>query len=271
MEAHGDDALDNIPGLSGHHRVRDIPEGIVSGPPYSQIAVLLRSMAERLLRRPPTAAALVLNTFVGFDVTTDAAFASGFDHYLPIGPLHLLADPLHPLADPDPSNCLSWLDQHPPASVAYVSFGTIESAQELLPPGFSDRVRANGTGLVVSWAPQKVVLGHAAVGAFVSHCGWNSVLESVAAGVPMVCRPFFGDQRMNARAVESMWGIGITLRGGVAAEEAVAGALDVVLRGEEGRRMRERAREIKAKAEAAAGVGGSSSENLKKLLKIVCG
>ncbi|XP_020083160.1 anthocyanidin 3-O-glucosyltransferase 7-like [Ananas comosus] len=298
MEAHGDDALDNIPGLSGHHRVRDIPEGIVSGPPYSQIAVLLRSMAERLLRRPPTAAALVLNTFVGFDVTTDAAFASGFDHYLPIGPLHLLADPPHPLADPDPSNCLSWLDQHPPASAAYVGFGTVampppaeiaalanglessrapfvwslkESAQELLPPGFSDRVRANGTGLVVSWAPQKVVLGHAAVGAFVSHCGWNSVLESVAAGVPMVCRPFFGDQRMNARAVESMWGIGITLRGGVAAEEAVAGALDVVLRGEEGRRMRERAREIKAKAEAAAGVGGSSSENLKKLLKIVCG
>ncbi|XP_020108099.1 anthocyanidin 3-O-glucosyltransferase 7-like [Ananas comosus] len=298
MEDHGDDPLDFVPGLSGHHRVRDLPEGIIFGPLDDPIAVILSCMADRLLRRPPTAAALVLNTFLGFDPTADAAFASEFDHYLPVGPLHLLADPPHPLADPDPSNCLSWLDQHPPASAAYVGFGTVampppaelaalakglelsrapfvwslkESAQELLPPGFSDRVRANGTGLVVSWAPQKAVLGHAVVGAFVSHCGWNSVLESVAAGVPMVCRPIFGDQRMNARAVESVWGIGVALRGGIAAEEVVAGALDVVLRGEEGRRMRERAREIKAKAAAATGVGGSSSENLKKLLKLVCG
>ncbi|XP_020108111.1 anthocyanidin 3-O-glucosyltransferase 7-like [Ananas comosus] len=298
METHGDDPLDFVAGLSAHHRVRDLPEGIVSGPPYPEIVLLLRTVADRLLRRPPTTAALVLNTFLGFDVTADAALASEFDHYFPIGPLHLLADPPHPLADPDPSNCLSWLDQHPPASAAYVGFGTVampppaelaalakglelsrapfvwslkESAQELLPPGFSDRVRANGTGLVVSWAPQKAVLGHTAVGAFVSHCGWNSVIESVAAGVPMVCRPFFGDQRMNARAVESVWGNGIVLSGGVAGEEAVAGALDVVLRGEEGRRMRERAQEIKAKAAAATGAGGSSSENLKKLLKIVCG
>jgi UDP:flavonoid glycosyltransferase YjiC (YdhE family) len=53
----------------------------------------------------------------------------------------------------------------------------------------------------VPWAPQAAVLRHAAVGAFVTHSGWGSVTEGMAGGVPMACRPFFGDQLMNARAV----------------------------------------------------------------------
>nr|CAD1825522.1 unnamed protein product [Ananas comosus var. bracteatus] len=253
MEDHGDDLSTSSRAFPATTACATSPKGSSSAPLTTQS--LSSSAAWRSPPPPPAhCCRLVLNTFLGFDPTADAAFASEFDHYLPVGPLHLLADPPHPLADPDPSNCLSWLDQHPPASAAYVGFGTVampppaelaalakglelsrapfvwslkESAQELLPPGFSDGCgqtdRAGG-----ELGPQKAVLGHAVVGAFVSHCGWNSVLESVAAGVPMVCRPIFGDQRMNARAVESVWGIGVALRGGIAAEEVVAGALDVV-------------------------------------------
>nr|CAD1825521.1 unnamed protein product [Ananas comosus var. bracteatus] len=187
-------------------------------PPLPEIVLLLRTVADRLLRRPPTTAALVLNTFLGFDVTADAALASEFDHYFPIGPLHLLADPrtLSPIPTPataspgstnTPRLCrLRRLRHHrdasprrarhprqwlgiEPSSVCVVTEGECAraSTSRVFGPGAGER-----DGLVVSWAPQKAVLGHTAVGAFVSHCGWNSVIESVAAGVPMVCRPFFG-------------------------------------------------------------------------------
>ncbi|CAD5186259.1 unnamed protein product [Musa acuminata subsp. malaccensis] len=84
-------------------------------------------------------------------------------------------------------------------------------AEELLPPGFLDRTK--GRGLVVSWAPQSDVLRHAAVGAFGTHCGWNSVLEAITAGAPMVRRPFFGDQSMTARSVSFVWKIGVEFEG----------------------------------------------------------
>ncbi|XP_020251617.1 UDP-glycosyltransferase 78D2-like, partial [Asparagus officinalis] len=72
-----------------------------------------------------------------------------------------------------------------------------------LPAGFLDRTVDRG--IVVPWAPQVDVLAHEAVGAFVTHCGWNSVLESITGGVPMLCRPFLGDQMLNARAVAHVW------------------------------------------------------------------
>ncbi|ERN11988.1 hypothetical protein AMTRI_Chr08g160810 [Amborella trichopoda] len=75
-----------------------------------------------------------------------------------------------------------------------------------LPSGFMDQVGSHG--IVVRWAPQKEVLGHRAVGAFWTHCGWNSVIESVCAGVPMACWPRFGDQKVNARLVCEMWRVG---------------------------------------------------------------
>ncbi|XP_072979516.1 anthocyanidin 3-O-glucosyltransferase 7-like [Typha angustifolia] len=287
-----DDRVAFIPSLADYS-IRDLPDDIVSGNVDSPISLLLHRMSHHL----PNAAAIVVNAFHGLFPLNDAYLAAHFGNYLPLGPIHLLPQP-SPNSQPilDPENCLSWLDRHGPSTVAYVSFGTVTTpppheltslangleasgspflwslrgkARELLPQGFLDRTR--GRGLVVGWAPQMEVLRHVAVGAFVSHCGWNSVVESITGAVPMVCRPFFGDQHMNARAVSEIWRIGLVVDGGALSEEGMVAALNLVLRREEGKSMRERARELKAKAEHAVGAGGTSDENLSKLVKFVCG
>lgn len=281
-----DELLDFIPGLSAH-RVCDLPEGIIFRPLKSGFS-LFHFMAQQV---SCAAIAVVFNTFHGLDPSVDAALAAALPDTRPLGPIHLLAPPIH---EPDPHLCLPWLDRHGSATVVYVGFGTVttpspaemaglaegleasgapfiwslkEAARELLPPGFL--VRTKERGLVVSWAPQRGVLGHVAAGAFVTHCGWNSVLEGITAGVPMVCRPFFGDQKLNARAVSHVWRIGEVFEGGVATKEGTVRALEVVLRGEEGKRMRERVGELKAMAVQAVGSGGSSRANFNRLLKII--
>lgn len=73
----------------------------------------------------------------------------------------------------------------------------------VLPLGFEERTKARS--LIVSWAPQLRVLGHPATAGFVSHCGWNSVLESISMGMPMLAYPFFADQPINSRYCVSVW------------------------------------------------------------------
>ncbi|RRT53478.1 hypothetical protein B296_00037244 [Ensete ventricosum] len=285
--ARSEEQLHFIPGLSAH-RVCDLPEGIVFGPLDSPFSCLLHRMGQSVAK----AAAVLVNTFEGLDPTIDAVFSASFSEYLHIGPLHLLVPPAGPT--PDTHHCLPWLDRHAPATVAYVSFGSVmtpqpaelaalaegleasgaaflwslkDHARELLPPGFLDRTKERG--LAVSWAPQLDVLRHAAVGAFVTHCGWNSELEAMTAGVPMVCRPFFGDQRMNARSVSLAWKIGVEFEGGAITKEGVTRALDTVLKGEEGKRLRATARELQAMTTRAVQPQGSSSVNFKRLMQFV--
>ncbi|XP_047945384.1 7-deoxyloganetic acid glucosyltransferase-like [Salvia hispanica] len=69
-----------------------------------------------------------------------------------------------------------------------------------------------GKGLLVEWAPQEKVLNHPAVGGFMTHNGWNSTLESIAAGVPMACWPYFADQTTNSRFVSEVWKIGLDIK-----------------------------------------------------------
>jgi hypothetical protein len=75
---------------------------------------------------------------------------------------------------------------------------TDNSEAEYLPPGFEERTKERGV-VVTDWAPQVRILNHPAVGAFMTHCGWNSSLESIAAGVPMLAWPMMAEQKMNCR------------------------------------------------------------------------
>ncbi|RZC57902.1 hypothetical protein C5167_005187 [Papaver somniferum] len=183
-------------------------------------------------------------------------------------------------------------DKQSPNSVAYISFGTLttppphelaalaEGLEESgvpflwslkdhlvcqLPNGFLERT--SKTGFIVPWTPQQRVLGHHAVGVFVTHCGWNSVMESITAGVPMICRPFFGDQRINCRMVSDVWGIGTRIKDGVFTKDGTKDCLDMILYEE---KFRERIGALRSLAKHAVGLEGSSTKNFNTLAEIVC-
>uniref|UniRef100_A0A0D9WMT9 Glycosyltransferase n=1 Tax=Leersia perrieri TaxID=77586 RepID=A0A0D9WMT9_9ORYZ len=289
----GDELLTSHPGLESY-RIRDLPDGVVSGDFNYVINNLLHRMAQRL-RSPRSAAAVALNTFPGLDPpSVTAALAAVLPNCLPLGPYHLL-NPDTSTNDGDPNGCLAWLDRHAPRTVAYVALGTVaalspaelgelaagleasgapflwslrEESWPLLPPGFLDRTK--DSGLVVPWAPQVGVLRHGSVGAFVTHGGWASVMEGLASGVPMACRPFFGDQRMNARSVAHVWGFGAAFDGGAMTRDGVASAVASLVGGEEGRRMRARAQELQAKMVKAFEPDGECRKNFAKFVEIVC-
>ncbi|KAL6856290.1 hypothetical protein ACP4OV_019092 [Aristida adscensionis] len=296
----GDELLAGHPGL-GSFRVRDLPFGGANpsgGMHRVMMGLILRRVGRRL---PSVATALALNSCPGLlppDVS--AAIAAALPNSLPFGPYHLLpgAAAAAP-ADDDPNGCLPWLARHPAGTVAYVSFGTIaalppdelrelaagleasgapflwslrESSWPLLPPGFLDRAAAEDSAmLLVPWAPQAAVLRHPAVGAFVTHSGWGSVVEAMSGGVPMLCRPFIGDQLMNARAVERLWGFGAAFEDGVPMTRGVvAEKVALLIAGEEGVRMRARARELQAMVVKAFEPGGGCMTNFHKFVDIVC-
>ncbi|KAF3454623.1 hypothetical protein FNV43_RR05071 [Rhamnella rubrinervis] len=136
---------------------------------------------------------------------------------------------------------------------------------ELLPKGFRDGVGERGC--IVKWAPQKEVLGHEAVGGFWSHCGWNSTLESICEGVPMICRPCFGDQRVNSRYLCHEWRVGLEL------ERLERGEIERAIRklilDDEGKEMRVRAKDLKERVEVSTGKGGSSHNYLNELVDLI--
>ncbi|XP_037446352.1 anthocyanidin 3-O-glucosyltransferase-like [Triticum dicoccoides] len=103
------------------------------------------------------------------------------------------------------------------------------------------------------------------MGGFATHAGWESVLEGVAGGVPMACRPFFSDQRMNAWMVAHVWGFGTVFEQPMT-RATVAEVVSSLLAGDQGTRMHE----MRSMAAAAFAPDGGSSKDLDKLLKIVC-
>ncbi|XBJ14063.1 hypothetical protein VPH35_006157 [Triticum aestivum] len=277
-----DELLTSHPGL-GSYRVRDLPDGCVFGEMHLPIVALFRRVAEKL-HVPRAATAVALNTFPGLlpnDV--NAVLAAELPEVLPIGPFHLLPVPgdgdKATATAADPHRCLAWLDGHPdglgacaliyifdghPAgAVAYASFGTVVTA---VVEG-QEELRELTAGLDASGAPprarQSAVLQHASVGGFVTHAGWASVLEGVAGGMPMVCRPFFSDQRMNARMVEHVWGFGTVFEQPMTSGTMSAAVLSL-LAGDKVTRMQE------MRDMAATAFAPGSRKNLDKLLKIVC-
>ncbi|CAL4909234.1 unnamed protein product [Urochloa decumbens] len=141
---------------------------------------------------------------------------------------------------------------------------------ELLPEGFLERT--GGRGLVVkSWAPQAEVLRHGATGAFVTHCGWNSTLEGVTAGVPLLCWPLYAEQRVNKVFIVEEARLGVEMAGydgetAVAVEE-VESKVRWVMGSEGGRALRERAEVAKEKAMEALEQGGTSHNDLLEFLR----
>nr|ACF81165.1 unknown [Zea mays] len=131
----------------------------------------------------------------------------------------------------------------------------------LLPDGFLEATRDRGL-VVKHWAPQVEVLNHRATGAFVTHCGWNSVLEGITAGVPMLCWPMYAEQKMNKLFMVEEAMVGVEMvgwqQGLVSAEEVEAKVRLVLEESEEGNQLRTRVAAHRNAATMARRGGGSS-------------
>ncbi|XP_061362028.1 anthocyanidin 3-O-glucosyltransferase 5-like [Gastrolobium bilobum] len=141
----------------------------------------------------------------------------------------------------------------------------VNDPKSYLPKGFMERTKELGM-VVPSWVPQMLVLRHHSTGAFLSHCGWNSVLESVSHGVPMITWPLYADQMLNATMIAE--DIGVAIKPAVEAGRRVIGRKEIervvraVMEGEEGKAMRGRANDLKESALKAINFGGTSFEAL---------
>ncbi|XP_023755988.1 UDP-glycosyltransferase 85C2 [Lactuca sativa] len=191
--------------------------------------------------------------------------------------------------------CLQWLESKEPKSVIYVNFGssTVMSLEDLtefgwglansnqyflwiirsgvvvgessvLPPEFEEYIKEKG--FIASWCPQEKVLEHPSIGGFLTHGGWGSTIESLSAGVPMICWPYGWDQPTNCRYICKEWEVGLEMVKDVKREE-VSKLVHELMLGEESHRMRKKAMEWKEKAYAATGPSGSSSLNVQKLVE----
>ncbi|KAK4269641.1 hypothetical protein QN277_022771 [Acacia crassicarpa] len=141
---------------------------------------------------------------------------------------------------------------------------------QFLPCGFVERViKASGQGLLVaSWAPQVEILSHKAIGGFLTHCGWFSILESVLNGLPIIAWPLFAEQRMNAAILSD--GLKVAERvkvneNGIVESEEIVMVIQRVMIGDEGTRIRARMKELRDVAVDELKQDGSCSMNLARL------
>ncbi|RWV78521.1 hypothetical protein BHE74_00030041 [Ensete ventricosum] len=191
-------------------------------------------------------------------------------------------------------DCSQWLHSMPPRSVLYISFGSIaqvskrdmaeiaygvlgskssfiwvlrpgsgSSETSPLPEGFIEACK--GRGIVVPWCRQKQVLVHPAVGGFLTHCGWNSILESMWCGVPMLCFPVFADQPTNRKMVveDLRTGIDVGSIGEVSRAE-VSRRIDSLMGGGVGDGLRKEMEEARRAVKSAVTPTGSSSKNMEQ-------
>ncbi|XP_030528251.1 (R)-mandelonitrile beta-glucosyltransferase-like [Rhodamnia argentea] len=300
MNAYGNTPIDWIPGLK-NMRVRDMPNFFRI--PGSDDAVF--DFSADVADRMGDATATIVHTFEALEADVLHALSSMVPRVYAVGPLHLMIDRIAPeksfpskhiecnlLEEHD--ECLQWLDTKEPKSVIYVNFGSVavlthqqlvEFAMGLansnqcflwilrpdavngdaaiLPEEFVEETRERG--FLSGWCSQERVLYHPSVGGFLTHCGWNSTIESLSAGVPMLCWPCSGDQQTNRKYICDDWGVGLEMDGDVKRDE-VERLVRELMEGEVGKKMRSKAMEWKKLAEEAAGEEGSSSMNLDKLL-----
>ncbi|XP_002518722.4 uncharacterized protein LOC8288161 [Ricinus communis] len=208
----------------------------------------------------------------------------------------------------DEHECTKWLDSKKPNSIIYICFGSLanftasqlmelavgleasgqqfiwvvrrnkksqeEDDEEWLPKGFEERMEGKGM-IIRGWAPQVLILDHEAIGGFVTHCGWNSTLEGITAGKPMVTWPISAEQFYNEKLVTEILKIGtgvgvkewVKFHGDHVTSEAVEKAINRIMTGEEAEEMRSRAKKLAEMAGHAVEEGGSSYSDLNALVE----
>lgn len=275
-------------------RIKDLPVMKTAYPEK------LYELVEGMVRETKASSGLIWNSFEELEESAIAKLQQQFEiPIFPIGPFHKHIPPSSTSLIAENHNSISWLDKQEPNSVIYISFGSIAAIGEEeflevawglansrhpflwvvrpglicgtewlepLPEGFLERM--NGRGFIVKWAPQLEVLAHPSVGAFWTHNGWNSTLESICEGVPMICTPCFTDQLVNARYVSHVWNVGLHMEN-VLSREKIEMAIKRLMEDREGGAVRDRALHYKEKANLCLKPGGSSNNSLNKLVNYI--
>ncbi|KAG7638746.1 UDP-glycosyltransferase 73C2 [Arabidopsis thaliana] len=213
----------------------------------------------------------------------------------------------------DQDECIKWLDSEDVESVLYVCLGSIcnlplaqlrelglgleatkrpfiwvirgggkyhELAEWILESGFEERTKERSL-LIKGWSPQMLILSHPAVGGFLTHCGWNSTLEGITSGVPLITWPLFGDQFCNQKLIVQVLKAGVSVGveevlkwgeeesiGVLGDKEGVKKAVDEIMgESDEAKERRKRVRELGELAHKAVEEGGSSHSNIIFLLQ----
>ncbi|KAG7578196.1 UDP-glucuronosyl/UDP-glucosyltransferase [Arabidopsis thaliana x Arabidopsis arenosa] len=236
----------------------------------------------------------------------------------PVGPLLHLENQVDDSKDEKRSEILRWLDEQPPSSVVFLCFGSMggfneeqvreiatalersghrflwslrraspnifkeppkefTNLEEVLPEGFLERTKEKGK--VIGWAPQVAVLANPAIGGFVTHCGWNSTLESLWFGVPTAAWPLYAEQKFNAFLMVEELGLAVEIRkywrgdhlAGVPAVTVTADEIEkaIMCLMEQDSDVRKRVKEMSEKCHVALMDGGSSRIGLQKFIEDV--
>ncbi|XLR10005.1 hypothetical protein S83_037943 [Arachis hypogaea] len=317
----------NFPGCVVPFQIKDLPDPVL----YERSSEVYKSFLN-VCRTHSLVDGAIVNTFTHLESEAIAAIQQQQQQQREANDRNTdkvppFVYPIGPIIQSETSNdvnrleCLRWLDNQPPRSVLYISFGSggtlpQEQLNEIafglemsghkflwvvrapneygggaylneqkedplhhLPSGFVDRTK--GEGLVVpSWAPQVEILGHGSTSAFLSHCGWNSILESVVHGVPMIAWPLFAEQRMNAVLLKEVLKVALMPEkvvdndeDGIVKREEIARVIKRMMEeNEEGLEMRKRIKHLSDAAAAALTQNGSSTKafsTLKQKWKIV--
>ncbi|KAL3527640.1 hypothetical protein ACH5RR_012296 [Cinchona calisaya] len=299
-----DTPIDWVPGMK-NIRLKDFPSFVRTTDPNDTLLNYLGDEAQNCLK----ATAMIINTFTSLEHEVLQAIASKFPRIYAVGPLSKLSKTIaikdsqvssfRPNLWKEETECLEWLDKQEPKTVIYINYGSVTIMSDLhliefawglanskhpflwivrpdivmgdsgiLPKEFLEETKDRG--LLAGWCRQDQVLDHPSIGVFLTHCGWNSILESISSGVPLISWPFFAEQQTNCWYSCAKWGIGMELSHDVKrneVEELVKNAME----GEKGKLMKQNALEWKKKVEVATTVGGSSHLDFDRFVKEVIG
>ncbi|PWA46758.1 UDP-glucuronosyl/UDP-glucosyltransferase [Artemisia annua] len=273
---------------------------------------------EQMQEAEKTSFGIVVNSFEEMEPKYVAAFKKAKDKKVwCIGPVSLCNKSFQDISERgnkaaiDGHDYVKWLDSREAGSVVYVCLGSLSHAsteqaielglglelsntpfiwfirhtshefeQWISEEGYEERIKGRGL-MIRGWAPQILILSHQAIGCFITHCGWNSTLEAISFGIPMVTWPQFADQFLNERFITDVLKVGVRIGVEVPVlfterdlvkvlvnREDVKIAVEHLMNdGEEGEDRRKRAREFKVLAKRAMEEGGSSHLNVELMIK----
>ncbi|CAL4995628.1 unnamed protein product [Urochloa decumbens] len=294
-----------LPGLSRPLRIGNFPSFLtdMSGNEMAKDLIeVSQELFEYMDRWPPK---VLVNTFDELEANVIKEMKKQLLDVFTVGPMvgssseariHLFKH-----NNVDEKRYMEWLQTHPEKSVVYVSFGSITKYTKqqmdeivgglrqcgrpylfvLRKDGLEDdderhhslENNTQSQGMVVEWCNQLEVLSHSAVGCFISHCGWNSTIEAMVSGVPVIGVPNMLDQPTNIYLIEEEWEVGIKGErnsDGVVTGTELARCIELVM-GESQKAMaiRKRSKALKEIAQATANAGGSAEKNLRDFIKTI--